>query len=343
MPVYHDSAKKRWRFTFNRVIHGERHRASRLLPADWNRSRAEAYDRKETGRLYALATGIEQPARLIDEAVRLYLEHRVPQHRAGHKAALHLAALLTWYEGRGLHDLPDVARKYAADHADKLAAGTIRNRLAYLKAACRYAWKHHHLVDADPTARMHVPPANNERHVYLRINQVKALLRAIRPAESRAVFTIAFYCGLRWISEVLPRAPADVHRNRRQIWLHVGMTKNGTPRMKPVHPDARWTLAHLPFAQHWRDYYADFETARSKLGLAHVNPHDLRHSLASDILGRGGTLTDVQGALDHLSIVSSRRYAHLYPERLRAILLKVGRKSRKNAHRKAQPGARLRA
>ena len=329
MPVYHDTAKKRWRFTFNRVIHGERHRASRLLPADWNRSRAEAYDRKETGRLYAVATGIEQPSRLIDDAVKLYLEHRLPQHRAGHKAALHLAALLPWYEGRGLQDLPDVARKYAADRAGELAAGTIRNRLAYLKAACRYAWKHHHLVDADPTARMHVPPAHNERQVYLRLPELARLARACPDPDTRAIIRIAFYTGLRWISELLPLTPANIQRRGREAWLDVGVTKNGTPRMVPVHPHIRADLKRLPFRRHWRDYYAAFEAARDRAGLRHVTMHDLRHSLASAIISAGGTLPDVQAALHHKSVASARRYAHLYPERLRDILLKVGKKMAK--------------
>jgi integrase len=326
MPVYHDTAKKRWRFTFNRVIHGERHRASRLLPADWNRSRAEAYDRKETGRLYAIATGIEQPSRLIDDAVKLYLEHRLPQHRAGHKAALHLAALLPWYEGRGLQDLPDVARKYAADRTGELAPGTIRNRLAYLKAACRYAWKHHHLVDADPTARMHVPPAHNERQVYLRLPELEQLVRACRDPDVRAIMRIAFYTGLRWISELLPLTPASIKRRGRELWLDVGMTKNGTPRMVPVHAAIRADLRRLPFTRHWRDYYAAFEAARKRAGLAHVRMHDLRHSLASAIISAGGTLPDVQAALHHKSVASARRYAHLYPERLQKVILSIGKR-----------------
>lgn len=326
MPVYFDTRKQRWRFTFNRVIRGERHRASRLLPAAWNRSRAEAYDRAETGRLYAIATGIESPTRLIDEAVRLYLDHRVPQHRAGHKAALHLAALLPWYEGCTLADLPDVAREYATDRAGELAPGTIRNRLAYLKAACRYAWKHHGLVDADPTARMHVPPARNERQVYLRLAEFRRLVRACRDPEARAIMRIAFCTGLRWISELLPLSPSAVKLRGRQLWLEVGRTKNETPRMVPVHPAIRADLARLPFRRHWRDYYGAFEAARDRAGLQHVRMHDLRHSLASAIISAGGTLPDVQAALHHKSVASARRYAHLYPERLRAVIMKIGKK-----------------
>lgn len=326
MPVYFDKAKNAWRYTFNRIVAGRRRRASRLLPAAWNRARAEAYDRKETGRLYALATGIEPQSRLIDEAVRLYLEHRTPHQRAGHKAELHLAALLPWYEGRDLAELPAIARTYATDNVGKLSAGTIHNRLAYLRAACRYAWREHEVGDGDPTARMRVPPANNERQIYLREAEIARLVRACRDPDVRAIMRIAFYTGLRWISELLPLEPEDLVRHGRELWLTVGRTKNDTPRMVPVHPAIRRDLERLPFRRHWRDYYEAFVDARDRAGLAHVRMHDLRHSLASAIISSGGTLPDVQAALNHKSVVSARRYAHLYPERLRKIVMRLGKK-----------------
>ena len=325
MPCYFDKQKGRWRFTFNRIVDGRRHRASRLLPAAWNRTRAEAYDRQETGRLYALATGIEQPARLIDDAVQLYLTHHLQGKRSADAATRHLAAILAWHEGREIADLPAVAREYAADNAN-LRHGTIRARIAYLKAACRYAWKHHGLTEQDPTGRMHVPPANDERQHYLTLRELKRLLTAFNDPEAAALTRVAFYTGLRWISELLPREPSDVRRARGQTWLLVGMTKNGTPRMVPVHPVIIADLKRLPFARPARSYYAAFQRARKKAGLAHIRMHDLRHSLASEIISRGGTLADVQGALHHQSLASSRRYAHLYPERLAKVMLKVGSK-----------------
>lgn len=175
MPCYFDSQKQRWRFMFNRIINGQRHRASRLLPKAWNRTRAEAYARKEEGRLYAFATGIEREEHLIDDAVDLYLKHRIPKQRSGHKAALHLVALLPHYEGRYLSALADVAREFSeADHG--LGSGTIHNRLAYLKAACRYAWKFHKLTEHDPTTGMDIPPANNEAQVYITVPELNRLL-----------------------------------------------------------------------------------------------------------------------------------------------------------------------
>lgn len=325
MPCYFDSAKGRWRFQFNRLIGNERHRASRLLPKDWNRTKAEAYARKEEGRLYALATGIEREERLIDDAVDLYIKHRIPKQRAGHKAALHLAALLPYYEGRKLSELSDVSRDFC-DAGHNLGAGTVHNRLAYLKAACRYAWKHHKICEHDPTASMDIPPANNERQVYITIPQLNALLKCFDDKESAALAKMAFYTGLRWIADLLPRTPQDVRRQGRELWLDIGPTKNGTPRMVPVHDAIRGCLRYLPFGRHWRTYYADFERARAKAELPHITMHTLRHSLASAIVSNGGTLVDVAAALHHKSVVSSKRYSHLYPERVRSIMLKVGQK-----------------
>lgn len=323
MPVYFDQDKNRWRFTFNRKIRRVRHRASKLLPGGWTRGRAETFERQETARLYALATGIERREPLIDEAVDLYRLHRLKGQRGGHKAERHLAALLDYYRGRPVSALPDISRKYAEEQRGALAPDTIRNRLAYLKAACRYAWKQHGLTEQDPTARMTIPPAGRGREVYVTVGQLNGLLRKYDDPEAAAVAKLAFYTGLRWISELLPRQPADVRVNRGQVWLYAGMTKNGTPRMVPVHPVIRSSLKYLPFKRHWRDYYAAFERARKRAGLPHLRMHDLRHSLASEIISRGGTLSDVQAALHHQDAASAKRYAHLYPARTRLIMLKV--------------------
>lgn len=336
MPVYYDERKKRWRFQFNRVIHGQRHRASRLLPAAWNRARAEAYARSEEGRLYAIATGVERPRFLVDDAVDLYLKHAIPRQRAGRTAAMHLAAILSYYEGRPLTELGDIAREVAeGDHG--WSSGTVHNRLAYLKAACRYAWREHWkskgLLEHDPTAGMRIPAANNERHVYARLPALGKLWASFDDPEDRAVFRIAFYAGLRWRADLLPRKAADVVRVGRQVWLDLGTTKSGAPIMKPVHPAVARDLRFLPFTKHWRTYYAGFEIARKRAGLEHHTGHDLRHSLASIILSRGGSLGDVQGALHQKTAAAANRYAHLYPERLRKVLLSVG-KRRKGAHRR---------
>ena len=336
MPVYFFKSKGRWNFTFNRVIAGKRTRATKLLPAGWTRAQAEKYDRTETARLYALASGVERPEPTIGQAVALYLDHRIPHLRNGRKAGQDLAFLFEYIDGRPMSQLADAARQYRLEHSE-LAAATVRNRLAYLKAACRYAWKKHKLTDHDPTGHLELPVVSNVRDVQLPVERIAVLLNAIDDMECRAVFTLAFRVGSRWIKGVLPRQPEDVERVGRDVWLRVGITKNGTPRMKWVHPDARWALKYLPFRHSQTYYYDRFIKARALVGLQGTVAHDMRHVVATDIRRRGGSLGDVGAALDHDSHQASFRYAHITSPQVKRVLSQVG------ASKKMHTGGRRRA
>ena len=322
MSVYFDKNKKRWRFDFSRRLAGQRYRASKLLPAGWSRNQAEAYDRAQCASLYAQATGIEKPRLPLAGAVKLYLDHRIPQLKNGKKAAQDLAHLFHEIEAAWLNEVAELATRYELAHPE-LAPGTIRNRLSYLKAAVRYAYRKHAYGDRDYTDRMMLPDPNNQRQRYERLPALNKLWRAL-PGEARALFKGAFYMGLRWRAEFLPRKPEDVARVDGETWLQIGITKNGLPIMKPVHPAAMECLRFLPF-QHGDGWFYDrWHAAMAKLGLKDFRPHDLRHSLASEIRARGGTLEDVQGALHQVSRQSAERYAHLYPERLQSVIFGVG-------------------
>lgn len=342
MPVYPVKDKGCWRFEFNRVIKApdgtkSRVRATKLLPKAWGRTEAEKYDRDETARLYAVATGAQRPEPLIDEAVKLYLDKCAPKHRdKGKKAAQDLAHLYPYFHRRPVSQFAAVASAYSDDHHD-LADGTRHNRLATLKAAGRYAWKRHKLTDHDPTAHMEIPRPNNVREIQLPVERVWKLLDAIRAidVESCALFTLAFRVGSRWIKGVHPRQPEDILRNGRDVWLRVGVTKNGTPRMKWVHPDARWALGHIPFTHAPNYYYRRYRKALQVSGLAELpglkrfRPHDMRHVIGTDIRMRGGSLEDVGAALDHISYAASQRYAEIVPAQVKRVLAGVGGASKK--------------
>lgn len=327
MPVYYDKDKGRWRFAFNRVINGQRHRATKLLPKTWDRAKAEAYDRQETARLYAVASGIERPEPLIEKAVELYLDHRIPKLRDGKGIAQELAYVAGYFEGRQMSALADVCREYASDNPS-LAPATIRNRLAYLRAACRYAFKKHKLTQYDPTGQMELPAVDNIRDVRLPVEQYEKHLKRIAEDEARALFTLAFYTGSRWPSEILPRQPEDVHRmvvkGKAKVLLAVGHTKNGSPRLVPVPPQARWTLAYLPFKHSTRWFYDRYNEARSLSGMPNLVPHAGRHVVATHILLNGGSLPDVSAALHHKNWASSARYAHLVTAHTEKVLFGIG-------------------
>lgn len=328
MSIGWDTRNKRYRFAFDAIIAGRRHRASKLLPAAWSKAQALAYDRRENARLYAVSTGIEQDRPLISHAIALYIQRRLGKLRNGKKAAQDLSHLVPWVQGRFLDELPDISRDYADAH-DELAPATIRNRLSYLRAAVRYAHKEHAHGDRDYTSRMRIPAAKNERHVYLRPDEI-AKLCAHCDDETAALVRIAFYTGLRWRSDLLTLTPENViDIPGKGTWISITQAKTEQPIMVPVHPSIKRDLEWLPFRLGDHAYYERFWRAREAAGLKHVRIHDLRHSLASALISDGATLAEVGQALGHKSLIATNRYAHLYPERVRSAVLRLANIARK--------------
>jgi len=331
MPIRWDTRNKRWRFEFNRVIAGGRHRASRLLPRGWTQAQADAYDRAECGRLYAVATGIERPDPPIADAVALYLRDKT--HLKSFKAtAEHLRAIEWAYTGRRMSELPEVAAKVTAlrlvravkggrgDHV--LSMGTVRNRLACLKAAARWAWKKHNLTAADPTARMQIPAVNNKRRVYPKRLAMLQSARAATHLQTKVAIRVAFYSGLR-LGELYRVQPLDG-------LLVLDDTKNGEPRVVPAHSRILTCLQHLPLTMKRSTLQRDWQRARAATIGSGVRFHDLRHSAASEMINAGVQLHTVGKVLGHLDPRSTDRYAHLQTEALATAIGKIGR--RKNPH-----------
>lgn len=321
MSVSFDKTKNRWRYYFDCTPPGgQRHRASRSLPKGWTADQRARYDQTETARLYALATGVERESHLIDDAVLVYLEERAPQLK-NRSLEDELARYFHAYTGRYITDLAAVCREYAAESVGVLAPGTIRNRIAYLRAACRYAWKHHGYCEHDPASRLVVPPVKNSRKVYLTRAQMIAICRLIPNPQARAAARIAFYSGMRQ-DEI-----------RRAVLIDglfvLTDTKNGDARHIPVHHKLQgivrsslwpititgWTISH------------HFTRATRKAGMPWATFHTLRHSTASEMINAGIALNTVGEVLGHRSAASTRRYAHLQTEALRGALATVGKRA----------------
>jgi integrase len=159
-----------------------------------------------------------------------------------------------------------------------------------------------------------VPTVRNERTVVVDRAQMVALARACRHRGVRAVVRIAFYSGMR-LSEVM-----RAHRTPSVFVL--ADTKNGTPRIVPVHPKVRSALA-VPMPTLGEIYYY-WPLARAAVGLPHVNIHDLRHSAASAMINAGEDLATVGAVLGHKSAASTKRYSHWGAARLAAAVGKIG-------------------
>lgn len=321
MPISYDARNKRWRFHFDRFHAGKRHRASKLLPKGWDRSEADAFDQKESDRLYKVATGVTKPEPLIDDAVLLYLEERAPALKSFGNIQRELNACMEAYTGRPMSQLAQVAREYTKANITELAPATIRNRIAYLRSACRYAWKNHGLGEHDPAERLVTPPVDNQRHLYLVREEFIRICRMVPDLRDRAAIKVAFYSGMR--ADEVQRAVA------RRGNFDLGKTKNGLPRLVPIHP----RVAHIvrnkklwPIKRTKWTISKKFKAAAIAAGFPDAVLHDLRHSTASEMINAGVDLYTVGGVLGHKSAVSTKRYAHLATATLAGALGAIGRK-----------------
>jgi integrase len=315
MSIYRHKPSGRWMFEFDRYIEGHgRTRKRRLLPAGWTQAQADAYDRKESAALYAIATGVAKPRRVVDEAVSRYLAERAPRLKSGVNIAQELEQMRDWWTGRSIEDLPEVAVEYAEDQEGALAPATIKNRIAYLRAACRYGWKRHKLCEHDPGARVVVPEVNNERQVYVTRGEMLHLARACDHWETRALIRIAFYSGMR-LGEILAAEVAGG-------FFILPDSKNGDPVRMPIHRKVRNLVDYVWPTRFIVGYH--FRAARAAAGLDGLKFHDLRHSTASDLLSQGQSLAIVGKVLRHRSPASTQRYAHLYDDVLAGIIDSIG-------------------
>lgn len=316
MPVYRDKETGCFVFEFDRKINGKRVRARKRLPKTWNHAQADSFDRQESARLYAIATGVQRPEFTIEDAVEKYITERCRDLKAGKNAALELAQMFWAYQGRPMAALADVCKAYAVKERDRLAPATIKNRIRYLTAACRYGWKHHGMADADPAAAVVVPTVKNERQTYIDREQMVRLARACLHRPTRAAIKIAFYSGM--------RAGEIIKAKRIDGFFSLSDTKNGSPRLVPIHPKLISCLKYKMPTRYILGYH--FRAAREATGMEWLHFHDLRHSAASAMINQEVDLYTVGAVLGHKSAASTKRYAHLATASLKNALLKIGKK-----------------
>lgn len=257
------------------------------------------------------------PRHDIDSAVRRYVRERLPGLKAAANTERELESTRDWWTGRPIEQLPTVCAEYAADQHGALAPATIANRIAYLRAACRWAWRVHGMADTDPGARVVQPSMRNARDVTISRAQMVDLARACRHRGVRAVIRIAYWTGMR-VGEILAA--------RRAAGAFIlADTKNGRPRIVPALPIIS-TAMRVPMPRRSEiDYY--WPLARTACKLDHVRLHDLRHSAATAMVDAGVDLATVGAVLGHKSHASTMRYAHHGTRRLAEALASIRRRA----------------
>ncbi len=246
--------------------------------------------------------------------------------------------------------LGDLKRSEVAEWvAERTDAGkgpaAIHKALNHLKTLIEAAVVDGH-VEAN-VARHVKPPTNPTKPPeWLTHKEVEAITAVLREAgrESDAVLVeLMCWVGLRWGEAVALRGD-DVDWLRGRISIDHTLTQHGRDkdypknsssiREVPVPPAVLKQMSALLAGRerqarifltprgaelngaNWREMLRELLRAG---GLPHAHPHLFRHTAASWLVQAGAPLYDVKDQLGHASIQTTERYAHLGPDKRRAI------------------------
>lgn len=159
---------------------------------------------------------------------------------------------------------------------------------------------------------------NNKRLRFLTEGEIQTLLDAC-PKHLQWIVECGIMTGMRK-SEILNLKWDDI----RSGFIYLQKTKTNEARQIPVSDDLEAMFKEIRKDRHLtsefvfthygkrvRDIDYGFRGAVKRAGIVDFKFHDLRHSFASQILLRGGSLKDIQELLGHKSMEMTLRYSHL--------------------------------
>jgi integrase len=165
---------------------------------------------------------------------------------------------------------------------------------------------------------------NNKRLRFLTEDEIPTLLDAC-PEYLRRIVICAINTGMRR-GEILSLKWDQV----RNGFIYLSKTKTNEPRQIPINDDLELLFKEIRKDQHLTSKHVftntgkqvraierSFRGSLKRAGIQDFRFHDLRHTFASLVLMKGGSLKDVQELLGHKTMTMTLRYGHLTQEHKR--------------------------
>jgi integrase len=225
--------------------------------------------------------------------------------------------------------LVDVTTELVSDYRDKrlkiVKPATVYQELALMRRMFNVARREWKWTKDNPVADLSFSVGNkNARDRWLTIEEEqKVISKATNPVWLRPLLLTALHTGMRR-GEILNLKRQDIDFSRRILTVH--KSKNGEKRSIPLSQTLYNTLNDIKvinisgrvFPMSVRSLRAAFDMTLKKIGIKDFHFHDLRHTFATRLVQKGVDLYKVKELLGHKSISVTMRYAHHYPESLRA-------------------------
>jgi integrase/recombinase XerC len=246
----------------------------------------------------------------------------------------------------------DLRRFLAAEAVRRPAPSSQARTVAALRCFFRFCAEGEYM-ERDPAHVLRTPkkrevlPDVLDRHELGRLLEVPARagvwerVHAGKQQRDRLLLALFAYAGLRR-SELLGLDLDDVDLERRLI--RVRRAKGGRQRVVPIHPGlvgpfeeylaARsprgWEPALFLGVQGRRlsptilaNTFRRYATAAGVSERKRVTPHTLRHVFATELLGAGANLRQIQELLGHKHLDSTQRYTRVHAHQLRGAVKRL--------------------
>jgi integrase len=209
------------------------------------------------------------------------------------------------------------------------ARNTIRQRLGMLRSFFDriIEWEWDDAPLRTPIFAVDVPVADDPLPRFLDDAQAARLAAqaAVAAPFDRLIIELLSRTGMR-VGELCDLAADAVVTMNGTPWLRVPVGKLHNDRYVPLHPNAQrlladWTATHPPIDDHLL-HHGGRKLDRHHIGrivkrvgraagLAHVHPHQLRHTLATQAINRGMRLEAIATMLGHRSLRMTLTYARI--------------------------------
>jgi integrase len=216
--------------------------------------------------------------------------------------------------------------------AKGLAKGTANRGLVLLKHILNMALKWNVLgVKSNPAVGVKLFDLNNARERYLTPDETSRLVDAIKKSKNsqlKYIVPLLLLLGCRK-HELIESRWVDFDLEHR-TW-RVPLAKSGKSRHVPLSKAVLEILTQLPRWENcpfvvpnpytlriFINIHRSWDIARKAAGLPEVRMHDLRHSMASNMVNSGRSIYEVAKVLGHSQLKTTQRYAHLSQETLLA-------------------------
>lgn len=220
-------------------------------------------------------------------------------------------------------------------HGKEFRPATIKHQIVLLRRLFNIAIKWDLFQKINPVSRVTIPKIDNQIMEYMTPEQTERLLKTLEewPCRNAAAFVkFAFYTGLRR-GELFKLKWSDVDLERGFIILR--SPKGGKTITLPVSSEAVETLKSIDVkgeyvfpgkgGKQMKDFKSPWNRIRKAAGLPEgFRFHGLRHNYASHLVSNGVGLEIVKELMTHKDMITTQRYAHLFPGALKEAVERSG-------------------